>query len=242
MGSMVAKQDSVTGGPLNTAAQQVAELVETLEEQTAVDFDAALTMLVDNAVNFVLPAHYAGITVATRDGKVQTAAATHDYPRMLDEIQQRHGEGPCLSAAWENHIVRIDDLTVERRWPRYSRDAVDETPVRSVMCFQLFAGQEADGALNFYAEQSHAFDDDAVEAGLLIATHTALAWSMLRRDQQFRSALASRDVIGQAKGIIMERFDVNAVQAFELLKRLSQESNTKLGDIAHQLIERGHSR
>ena len=75
--------------------------------------------------------------------------------------------------------------------------------------------------------------------GLIFATHTALAWNMLRRDEQFRSALASRDVIGQAKGMLMERFGIDAVRAFDLLKRLSQDSNTPLHEVAERLTSSG---
>jgi AmiR/NasT family two-component response regulator len=94
--------------------------------------------------------------------------------------------------------------------------------------------------LNFYAEHSNAFDDEAAELGLILATHTAVGWNMVRRDEQFRSALASRDIIGQAKGMVMERFKIDAVQAFELLKRLSQNSNTPLAAVARQLVESAH--
>jgi AmiR/NasT family two-component response regulator len=94
--------------------------------------------------------------------------------------------------------------------------------------------------LNFYADQPYAFDDDAAEMGLILATHAAVGWNMVRRDEQFRSALASRDIIGQAKGMIMERFKIDAVQAFELLKRLSQSSNTPLAVVARQLVESEH--
>ena len=85
--------------------------------------------------------------------------------------------------------------------------ALEVTPIRSIVSFQVFAGEHASGALNFFAERPHAFTDDAVELGLIFATHTAIAWGMLRRDEQFRSALSSRDEIGQAKGMLMERFD-----------------------------------
>ena len=102
---------------------------------------------------------------------------------------------------------------------------------------QLFADHHHMGALNFYAEQARAFDEEAVEMGLILATHAAVAWNMVQRDEQFRSALASRDIIGQAKGMIMERFRIDAVQAFELLKRLSQSSNTALVVVARQLVE-----
>lgn len=218
---------------------EVGELVQALQ-QHSVDVDSVLGELTESAPQSIPGAQYAGITVATRNGKVRTAAATGPYPVLLDEIQQRHCEGPCLSAAWEHHMIRINDIAREQRWPSYCRDALKETPIRSIMSFQLFADHHTMGALNVYAEKPDVFDDDAVELGLIMATHTALAWNLVRRDEQFRSALASRDIIGQAKGMIMERFKVDAVQAFELLKRLSQSSNTPLADVARELVESEH--
>jgi transcriptional regulator with GAF, ATPase, and Fis domain len=220
--------------------REVADLVQTLQQQRDSDVDTVLGELTQSAARAMPGAQYAGITIATRDGKVRTASATGDYPVLLDEIQQRHDEGPCLSAAWEHHIMRINDLTRENRWRAYCREAVEETPIRSIMSFQLFVDHHSMAALNFYAEQPNAFDDEAAELGLILATHTALAWNMFRRDEQFRSALASRDIIGQAKGMIMERFKIDAVQAFELLKRLSQSSNTPLVVVARELVESEH--
>lgn len=220
--------------------REVAELVQTLQQQQDSDVETVLGELTENAVRAMPGAQYAAITIASRDGKVRTASATDRYPELLDEIQQRHDEGPCLSAAWEHHIMRINDLTREERWPGYCRDAAEETPIRSIMSFQLFADHHSMAALNFYADQPNAFDDEAAELGLILATHTALAWNVLRRDEQFRSALASRDIIGQAKGMIMERFNIDAVQAFELLKRLSQSSNTPLVVVARELVESEH--
>ena len=218
--------------------REVAELVQTLQQQqqTDADADTVLGELTQASASAMPGAQYAGITIACRNGKVRTVAATGQYPALLDEIQQRCGEGPCLSAAWEHHVIRIDDMEREKRWPAYCREA-RETPIRAVISFQLFADHNSMGALNFYAEQPDVFDEEAAEMGLILATHTALAWNMVQRDQQFRSALASRDIIGQAKGMIMERFKIDAVQAFELLKRLSQSSNTALAVVARQLVE-----
>jgi transcriptional regulator with GAF, ATPase, and Fis domain len=221
--------------------RKMAELVQTLQEQQDTDLDAVLGELTQSAASAMPGAEHAGITVASRNGKVRTAAATDRYPVLLDEIQQRHEQGPCLSAAWEQQIIRIDDMTLEKRWPAYCREAM-ETPIRSTMSVQLFADHHEMRALNFYADQPNVFDEDSAEMGLILATHTALAWKMIRRDEQFRSALASRDIIGQAKGMIMERFKIDAVQAFELLKRLSQSSNTPLVVVAGQLVESGHFR
>ena len=227
----------MTGNQRRGLIRDVADLVQTVQDHQHADVDAMLSELTEGACKSVPSARHAGITVVSRPGKVRTASATDDYPRLLDEIQQRHDEGPCLSAAWDHQLMRIDDLTREDRWPAYCREAVEETPIRSVMSFQLFADHQSMGALNFYAEQPYAFDEESLELGLIVATHTALAWSMARRDEQFRSALASRDIIGQAKGMIMERFKIDAVQAFELLKRLSQSSNTPLVAVARQLVD-----
>lgn len=95
-------------------------------------------------------------------------------------------------------------------------------------------------APNFYADRPRAFSEEVVEVGAVFATHIALAWSMMRRPDQFRGALASRDIIGQAKGVVMERFSLDAVEAFELLTRVSQKSNVWLVDIAAALIDSEH--
>ena len=212
-----------------------------LLQQEVTDGEAMLSELTENAVKVVPGADHAGITVADRSGSVRTAASsTSRYPAMIDKIQQTHRQGPCLSAAWQQHMIRIDDLAHEERWPAFSRDAFEQSPIRSILSFQLFADQKSMGALNFYAEQPAIFDDDAVEAGLILATHAALAWKLVRREEQFRSALGSRDIIGQAKGMLMERFKIDAVQAFELLKRLSQNTNTPVAAVARQVVESEH--
>ncbi|OHV04258.1 GAF and ANTAR domain-containing protein [Mycobacterium talmoniae] len=217
---------------------ELADLVQTFEHPRGADADTVLDELTASSLRHMIGAQHAGITVAAPDGSVQTVSATGPLPVLLDEISQRHHEGPCLSAVWEHSLIRLDSVVDEQRWPRYCRDVAAETPIRSTLAFQLFASDGTSGALNFHAEQPHAFDDDAVELGLVLATHVALVWHMVRRDEQFRSALASRDIIGQAKGMIMERFGIDAVQAFELLKRLSQNSNTPLIDIARRLVSR----
>lgn len=234
--------DGMTTSRPSGLIHEVADLAQTLQRQEHSDVDTVLRELTHSAASAMPGAQHAGITIASRNGKVRTASATDRYPALLDEIQQRHNQGPCLSAAWEHHVIRIDDITLEDRWPAYCRDSIEETPIRSVVSFQLFADHHDVGALNFYADVPHAFDDEAAEMGLILATHTAVGWNMVRRDAQFRSALASRDIIGQAKGMVMERYKIDAVQAFELLKRLSQTSNTPLVEIARQLVEAEHPR
>lgn len=220
-------------------ALELGALVREVQQRPDETTDA-LRELARSAVKSVPGAACAGLTVAHRDRSVRSVAATDPYPTMLDEIQQRYGEGPCLSAAWEQHTVVVNDLTSDRRWPRYRRDVLSRTPIRAIMSFELFSDSKEVGALNIYAEQPEIFDGAAVEVGLVYATHAAIAWTVMRRDSEFRSALASRDIIGQAKGMLMERFDVDAVHAFELLKRLSQDGNIPLADVARRLVHTDH--
>jgi AmiR/NasT family two-component response regulator len=97
------------------------------------------------------------------------------------------------------------------------------------------------GALNVYAETPYAFTAETKAVGLVFAAHSSVAWNAARRDEQFKKALASRDVIGQAKGMLMERYGVGAIQAFELLRKLSQDANTPLIEIASDLVEKQQS-
>jgi len=223
----------------NTVVAELAELIAGLDRNHT-ETATGLHEIVDAAVRHVAGSQYAGITLAEKSKAVTNVVATHRYPMVLDEIQHRFGEGPCLSAAWRHHVMHVEDLSLDERWPRYQRYALEQTPIRCILSYELFANGGAMAALNFYAEHPHAFTDESVELGTVFATHVALAWSIMRRQQQFRSALASRDIIGQAKGVIMERYNLDAVEAFELLTRLSQQSNTKVSEIARGLIDSDH--
>ena len=218
-------------------ASQVSELIRGMQECPPADAETVLNELVKSAVGYVPGAEFVGVTIADRRGDIHTTAATGEWPGVLDEIQQRRAQGPCLGAAWEHHTVRVNDIRTEQRWPDYCRDVIATTPIRSNIAYQLYADHQTMGALNFYARMPDVFDDIAVEAGMVVATHIAIAWNLARRDKQFRSALATRDIIGQAKGMLMERYTIDAVQAFEVLKRLSQNSNTPLIDIAHEVVQ-----
>jgi GAF domain-containing protein len=213
--------------------------IESLQRSGQTDLEVALLELNSMSVASVPGARFAGTTLLSTGGNVTTLAATHPVAGLIDEIQYTTSEGPCLSAAWNQHTILIDDMTTEDRWPRFCARTLNRTPIRSILSFRLFDDGNTLGALNFYAESAGVFDEDSVELGLIFAAHTAVAWNAMSRERQFRSALASRDVIGQAKGMLMERFDIAAPAAFELLRRLSQESNTKLSDIADSVVASG---
>jgi transcriptional regulator with GAF, ATPase, and Fis domain len=221
---------------------RIAELVQELHGRPDTDSDTVIAELAEHAAVEIPGAQYAGVTI-TRNGKtIDTPAASHKWPVVLDEIQQRHQEGPCLTAAWDEKTIHVADLEVDDRFPNYRRDALAETPIRTIMAFQLFIAGQTMGALNVYAERPHVFSAETKAIGLIFAAHSSVAWNSARRDEQFKRALASRDVIGQAKGMIMERYGVDAVQAFEVLRKLSQDSNVALVQVAADLVGKAQSK
>lgn len=226
---------------LEAAHLRVAELVQGLHSRPDTDSDTVVAELAEHAAVEIPGAQYAGITLTRSVKKVDTPAASHHWPLLLDKIQERHQEGPCLTAAWDEKIIHVVDLETDERFPKYRRDALAETPIRSIMAFQMFIAGETVGALNVFSEQPGAFTADSRDLGRVFAAHSSVAWNSARRDEQFRRALSSRDIIGQAKGMIMERYGVNAVQAFELLRKLSQDSNVPLIKVATNLVEDAQS-
>jgi hypothetical protein len=212
-------------------------LIRDVQNRPPTEVAMALGELTVTAVQYVPGAQYAGITVTDGRGRIDTPSAVGPYPRLLDSIQQDHHEGPTLQAIREHDTVRVDDLSTETRWPNYRSVALAQSPIRSVLSFVLLADRRALGALSFYAERPHAFDAEAERLAFVYATHAALAWNTLRRDIQFRDALASRDIIGQAKGMLMERHQIDAEEAFNLLRQLSQESNTAVAELARRIVQ-----
>jgi GAF domain-containing protein len=198
-------------------------------EQVLEDVTSAATELIPGADT-------AGILLVGPGGKFESLAGTTDLPHQLDELQMTFDEGPCVQAALDDVIVRTDDFREESRWPKYSEAAV-EIGVLSGLSFKLYTADRTAGALNLFGFEPNRWDGEAETIGTVLAAHAAAAILASRQGQQLESALSTRDRIGQAKGIIMERYDVDDVQAFEMLRRLSQESNTKLIDIAQQVIE-----
>jgi hypothetical protein len=193
------------------------------------------------AVELIPGADTAGVLWLHKGGFESLGDVT-DLPEKLDQLQHDWQEGPCYQAALEDTVVRTDDFRDEQRWPRYAPAAV-ELGVLSGLSFKLFTAERAAGALNLFGFESQAWDADAETIGTVLAAHAAAAILASRQDEHMQAALASRDRIGQAKGVIMERFGVDEIRAFEMLRVLSQESNSKLVDIAQRVLDtRANSR
>jgi GAF domain-containing protein len=215
-------------------ARRMAELARASAAPRSVD--EVLADVTATAMEIIPGTDSAGVLLVGKGGKFESLAGTSDLPNRLDELQMTFNEGPCVEAALDEVIVRTDDFRVEERWPKYSTAAV-EIGVLSGLSIKLYTADRTAGALNLFAFKPNAFDAEDETTGVVLAAHAAAAILASRHGEQLVSALSTRDRIGQAKGIIMERFGIDDVQAFEMLRRLSQDSNTRLIDVAQRVID-----
>jgi GAF domain-containing protein len=201
------------------------------------ELQPTLDAIVSNAVTTVRPARHAGLIVMAR-GELIPQATTGSPPARLDQLQQESGDGPCVDAAQQQAVIRIEDTRYERRWPGFCAEAAD-LGVRSMLCVPLRVDQRCLGTLSLYAEDPSAFRDHHERTTALLATLAALALAGAQQADQLHTALRNRDVIGQAKGILMERHRLTADAAFSCLSQASQAVNMKLTAVALHLVETG---
>lgn len=217
-------------------ADKLAELARSLEQQA--DPEETLGAIVQAAVDTVPGAQYASISAIRKRREGHTLASTGELSRAVDQAQYDSGEGPCLDTLYEQETVRLPDLQAEQRWPDFIKRAT-ALGVGSMLAVQLFVEGDDLGALNLHSENKAAFDEESEHVALLFATHAAVAMSAAQQKQQLHRAVSTRQLIGQAQGILIERFKVTDEQAFGLLVRASQHTNRKLVDIARDLVTSG---
>ncbi|WP_089247443.1 GAF and ANTAR domain-containing protein [Rhodococcoides kyotonense] len=217
--------------------------MHTSSSSNPVTADTVIAEVTAGATRFVPGVDHAGVSLIHQHGKkrsFEAVAPTGDIPEYIDHLQEKLGIGPCLDAIRDKATLRVADYTVEARWPELTEAILGSTAVRSSLSIFLYTDQQSIGALNLYSETTDSFDEDIIEQAEALAAHAAVGISGARRDEQFRSALASRDIIGQAKGIVMERFAIDALQAFRLLSKLSQDQNIPVLQLAQQVIDSEH--
>lgn len=214
------------------------KLTTLLETDDALDktFDS----IVELSVGVVPGCDAAAVTVRT-DAGPRTTSATGDFALEIDQIQYDEDEGPCLEAMASNALQRIKAISAEARWPAFVPRA-QAAGFGSNMSFPLAVNGTV-GALNIYSRRESMFDESAVEIGKVfvrqarIGLNNAHAYAAARRlTDQLNEALESRDLIGQAKGILMEREGVSDAEAFGMLRKTSQHSNVKLRLVAQEIV------
>ena len=217
-------------------ARRLSDLARTL--QVEADVQGTLEAMVHAALELIPGVVEASISVARRRRGIESRAASGELPRRVDRLQEDTGEGPCMDAAYDERIVRVPDFRREDRWPRFAPAAL-EAGATSMLAFQLYTDGDVLGALNVYGADFDAFTDESEEVGQLVAAHAAVAFAAAQQVGHLHEALATRDLIGQAKGVLMERYKISPHEAFVLLTTVSSQTNTKLRDVAERLATTG---
>lgn len=198
--------------------------------------DQLLERLTAAAVVSVRGADYAGLTMRRR-GTLTSRAPSDPHIRDVDQLQVTLAEGPCVDALEPGTppIVVVDDFVSERRWRRFS-PAVAEQGIRSLLSFTMAPHHASPAALNLYSAEPHAFDEVDQIIGAAFAHQASVVVHGAELVTGLERAVQTRDEIGQAKGILIERFGITGERAFDLLVESSQTTNTKLADVAHWLV------
>jgi len=234
---MVAMQEPRQLAGLSAQTWSVLEgLARALHLKNA-ELQPTLDAIVSTAVHTIASAEYAGLILLV-DGRLLPQATTDQPPHDLDLFQRDLGLGPCIAAAQEQSVVRLDDTRSDVRWPAFA-DRAAACGVASMLCVPLWVDASRLGTLSLYSDQPTAFSEYDLQLASLYATHAALALADAQRTEKLHKAVRNRDVIGQAKGILMERFRLTPDGAFRRLSLASQAANLKLLTVAEHLVNTG---
>jgi GAF domain-containing protein len=228
----------VTNDPAVELAETFGRVATTLLSER--DLDATLQRIVDLAVETLDACEHAGISILEHRS-IRSGPRTDECPAIMDALQDELDEGPCYDAIREHGTIRTGHLPEEKRWPQFSERGHAATGVNSVLSLQLFHEQDTMGALNLYSTQVDAFNDVDIAVATVFAVHASVAMANRREAKHLREAIETRDVIGQAKGVLMARMGLSEDEAFEMLRRASQRLNVKLRLVAEDVARTGEA-
>jgi GAF domain-containing protein len=221
------------GGSCRGVAETLSDVARTLQAEP--DVGATLRAIVKAAIDYIPSAQHAGISLI-QDGEIRTVEPTGHIVEIIDQLQYDLREGPCVDAITEHRTFRVSDVGAQARWPAFG-PAAAQHGIHSLLSYRLFVTDRTLGALNLYSSHVDAFDQRTEQDGQLFATHAAIALIGAQREAQLGTAVERRDVIATAKGILMERHDVDTASAFRMLVETSQSTNLKLHKVATWLVE-----
>lgn len=223
----------------DAALRYAEEFARLSQELNQGDRLSTMERIVEAAVESIDACDWCAVTVWHPDGRVETAASTSAEASFADDLQYKLDEGPCLEAIWRMGVFVIENLNTETRWPEWAPQAA-RLGIASVLSIKIDTpGTRGEAALNLYSGTPYAFDHTDVALAGIFARHAASALEGARQQDQLRAAARSRQVIGVAEGILMQRFGLTLDQSFELLRRYSQTYNVKLRVLAENLVAAG---
>jgi GAF domain-containing protein len=200
--------------------------------------EGTVTETVDRVLEYALKAvhaDYAGVVFVHNGRQAETPVSTDPLVGRLDAIQVEVGEGPDIDILDDRYSVIVSDTLTETSWPTWARRVADEG-IRSLLSVRLYTSSTTVGTLNLYDSRPDKFDVSDQEVAHVLARHAAVALATARNTENLWQAIDARKRVGQAQGILMERYGLNEDQAFAVLVRYSQNNNIKLRDVAERLI------
>ena len=214
-----------------------AQFQEILGQMTGSQPSLELDAVVRHATQAIAGAQHAAISLVSAGREARTLYSTDDLPLRVDALQYSTGEGPCVTALTESDLVLVDDLADDDQFPTFAPGAV-ELGIRSMLSTRLAVAKDHRAALNFYAAEPHAFDEDQLPVAAIFGSFTSvLLLNQLQQDTiaGLENAIDSNREIGVAVGILMANRRFTREQALERLKMASQNLNRRLRDIAEEV-------
>lgn len=215
-------------------SELLAAAARSMQEDTSSEH--MLETAMSAAGEMIVGCDMVGISVV-RPGGIDTPAASSEAMRRIDQLQYDLGQGPCLTALRDHETTISPDLANDERWPVWGARVSEELGLASSVSYRLYTTRDTLGAMNLFSSRLDGFDADDVDNGLALAAHVAVALAGAQNVDNLNTAITNRTVIGQAEGILMERFDMSADRAFDVLRRVSRHSNVKLNKVAAELVE-----
>lgn len=217
----------------NELLEQITAIAHSLSEAETVD--GLLQLIVDLGEEYLDGCDGASLMLIGKDRTISTPAYSSRVAQQSDLAQYEADEGPCLDALRDHAVYMIDDLQTEERWPKYRAVAL-ELGVRSMLSYRLYAKGRTFGALDFYSKRPNVYSPFSKVIGQVFASHAGVALKGAFSEAGMEKTIASRDIIGQAKGILMERRDMSAEDAFDTLRTLSRNNNIPVRELAEQIV------
>jgi GAF domain-containing protein len=187
-------------------------------------------------IRAAVAADHAGALLIGPKNQIETVAASDDVVRRVGTLQAELNEGPDRAMMDGLSSITVADTCDEKRWASWAQ-AVAALGIRSLVSVRLSTHERVFGSVNVYSRRPHAFAEDDRAVMLALGRYAAIAVSSLVKEENLTAAIDSRKLIGQAQGILMERFSLSEDQAFSVLLRYSQHSNMKLRAVAQRVVE-----
>lgn len=180
---------------------------------------------------------FGGITLIRDDGKrFETVGSTDPSVVAADQLQYDLRQGPCVDASLESKSFASSDLATDPRWPAWGPQ-VSELGFKSVLSSEIHGRGHRIGALNLYGTTESTFDREAIDTAQMFAHQASLILGFVLHESELMQAMETRSIVGQAQGILMQRFKIGSATAFALLRRYSMDTNTRVRDLAEYVIE-----